>query len=115
MPDSRSAQVYHVSMSEDAEDFVDIACRKLSYAEAALIARHRQQTLKVPNSRRHASRATHNQYAVLASSEEDEEMGDSVLLERFKHNNYFRKNKVYKEADKVKAARSKTKRALSRT
>lgn len=97
-------------MNDGAEDFVDIAYRKLSYAEAASIARHRQQTSKVPQSRL-SSRVSHNQYAVLAVSEDEGNMADSIYSEKFKINNYFSKNKVYKEADKVKATRSKQRKS----
>lgn len=112
MPDRDSSQVYHVSMNDDAEDFVDIAYRKLSYAEVASIARHRQQTSKVPQSRA-ASRVSHNQYSVLAVADDEDDLSESVYSEKFKINNYFSKNKVFKEADKLKAARSKQRKSKS--
>ncbi|KAF3987595.1 hypothetical protein FT663_03744 [Candidozyma haemuli var. vulneris] len=112
MPDRDSSQVYHVSMNDDAEDFVDIAYRKLSYAEVASIGRHRQQTSQVPRCRA-SSRMSHNQYTVLSVSDDDDDMAESVYSEKFKINNYFSKNKVFKEADKSKAARSKQKKIQS--
>ncbi|KAM3124014.1 hypothetical protein ACQ2H7_002696 [Candidozyma auris] len=109
-----SHQVYHVSMNDDnTDDFVDIAYRKLSYAEVASIARHRQQTSKVPHGRCSSPRVAHNRYAVLAANDDDDDASESVYSEKFKINNYFSKNKVYKQADKVKAARSKQKKAYN--
>lgn len=100
------AQLYCVSMTDDAEEFVDIEYRKLSYAEVASMSKNKQQTSKVPMATPKASRVNKNQFEVLAEAEDDD-LTSHLAPEKMKSNNYFSKNKVYKEADKTRKKRGK--------
>lgn len=105
VPGRDTSQLYQVSMKENAEDFVDIAYKKLSYAEVASLSKHKQQTSRVPLASPRAHRVHENQYEVLA--DDDDDLAESLYLagDRLKVNNYFVKNKVYKEADKTRKQR----------
>lgn len=109
------SQIYNILMEQPADaDFVDINYRKLSYAEAASLLKHKQQTLRV--SRPAAARVARNQYEVLAADKHDDaddELAASLPEERFKKNNYFSKNKVFKAADKKKGMKSLRKAAAA--
>lgn len=110
------SSVYHVSLLE-ADDFVDIDYRKLSYAEAAALGKLKPQSSRIASAKPAHSRVPHNQYNVLNKSHDkdhEDEFTESVYLEHFKNNNYFLKNKVFKEADKTKNAKSKKKRAMKK-
>lgn len=109
VPGRDTSHLYQVSMNENLDEFVDIACRKLSYAEVALLSKDKQQTSKKQLAVPKSHRVNENQYEVLA--DEDELTGSVHMApEKLKVNNYFYK-KVYKDADKNK---SKKKRAPAR-
>lgn len=100
IPGRDASLLVQVSMNDDAEEFVAIDCRKLSYAEVAKMSQNKKQTTVVaaaPAQKRVCS----NQYEVLT---DDEPTAESVYLdlEAHKRNNYFVKNKVYKLADRAK-------------
>lgn len=111
VPGRDTSHLYQVSMKEGTEEFVDINCRKLSYAEVASMSKDEKQTSKVPMAVPKKHRVDQNQYEVLA--DDDDELTGSVYLapEKFKSNNYFFKNKVYKDADKAKNKKLKKKAA----
>lgn len=107
------SQIYNILMNQAVDaDFVDINYRKLSYAEAASMLKNKQQTLRV--SRPVSARVARNQYEVLADDKHDDtddELSASFPEERFKQNNYFSKNKVFKATDKRKGMKSLRKAA----
>lgn len=107
VPGRDSSHLYKVSMKENTEEFVDIEYLKLSYAEAAKLSQDKKQTSKVAMAVPKSHRVNSNQYEVLA----DEDLTESVYMtpEKFKINNYFFKNKVYKEADRTRKMRRKPK------
>lgn len=91
--------LYKVSMENTYADFVDVDYKRLSYAEAAALSKHRKQTSRVSLSKNgfeHVARPTTELQAELEVSETD----DEYLPEKFKTNNYFLKNKVYKLSDR---------------
>lgn len=110
LPGRDSSHLYQVSMKEDTEEFVDIDYKKLSYAEVALMSKNKQQTSKVPMASPKENRVNSNQYEILAT--EDADLTESMYMtpERFKTNNYFFKNKVYKDADRTRKMRRKPKK-----
>lgn len=90
-------------MKDGHDEFVDIDYKKLSYAEAASSAKDKKQNAsRLPSAIPRAERIYENQYEVLVDYPEDETMLDQ---EAFKSNNYFLKNKVYKEADRTRKRR----------
>ncbi|QFZ29312.1 putative DNA-directed RNA polymerases I [Clavispora lusitaniae] len=114
VPGREASQLYKVSMNEASEDFVDIDCRKMSYAEVAQMSKNKNKA-PAPEAARakpKEHRVYSNQYEVLA---DDEPLTESVYVdtEKTKSNNYFLKNKVYKEADRTKGQKKLAKRARS--
>lgn len=104
MPGRDATLLVQVSMNDDAEEFVAIDCRKLTYAEVAklppaTVPQAKKPTPAVPAQKRVSS----NQYEVL----EHEPMTESFYVDSDLHNrnNYFVKNKVYKQADRAKGKR----------
>lgn len=106
--------MYKVSMNEASEDFVDIDCRKMSYAEVAQMSKNKNKAPapEVARAKPKEHRVCSNQYEVLA---DDEPLTESVYVdtEKTKLNKYFLKNKVYKEADRTKGQKKLAKRARS--
>lgn len=107
MPGRDSSHLYKVSMTENPEEFVDIEYQKLSYAEVAKMSKNKKQTSRVPLAVPKGHRVNSNQYEVLA----DDDVTESLYMtpEKFKINNYFFKNKVYKDADRTRKMRKKPK------
>lgn len=102
IPGRTESQSVIVSMKE-GDEFVDIHYKQLSYAEAASLARNKKQTaFRTAAAMPRAERLCENQYEVLLDCPEDELL---VPPEAFKTNNYFLKNKVYKEADRTRKRR----------
>lgn len=100
---NNESDVYNVTMNavanDTGDDFIDISYKKLTYAEVAAMLKHKKQTSRV--SKPTENRVFVNQYTVL--EHEDEDLEASVQLpERIKTNNYYLKNKIFKEADKKK-------------
>lgn len=108
IPGRTETQAVVVSM-EARDEFVEIDCKRLSYAEAASLAKNKKQTSTgYASAMPRAERLCENQYEVLHDYDDD----DLVAPEQFKTNNYFLKNKVYKEADRTrKTRRSSNKRS----
>lgn len=107
MPGRDNSQLYKVSMKENTEEFVNIDCKKMSYAEVAEMSKNKKQTSKVPLAVPKDNRINSNQYEVLAH--EDDDLTESLYTEKIKSNNYFFKNKVYKDADRTRKTRRKSK------
>lgn len=109
VPGKDSSQLIQVSMKDDSEDFVAIDCRQLSYAEVAKMSKGKKQTTVVAAAPA-PTRVRSNQYEVLS---DDEPLTESVFLDAAaskrnnKRNNYFIKNKVYKEADRAKGKKKR--------
>lgn len=102
IPGRTETQTVVVSMKESSDEFVDIDYKKLSYAEAASLAKNKRQSGKnVPTAKPRAERFCENQYEILYDYSEDDLMNPDA----FKTNNYFLKNKVYKEADRTRKRR----------
>lgn len=102
-----NSQLYKVSMKENSEEFVAIDYKKLSYAEVAQMSKNKKQTSKVPLAVPKTNRVNSNQYEVL--SHEDDDLTESLYTEKIKTNNYFFKNKVFKDADRSRKNRRKPK------
>lgn len=111
--ESSPANLYNISMSDSSNDdeFVDITYKKLSYAEVAALSQNKKQVTKLSKPKQ--NRVNSNQYQVLSIDEskdnktnknelDDELEQANYLEEKFKTNNYFRKNKQYKSNDKKK-------------
>lgn len=97
IPGRTETQNVVVSMSMATDDFVDIEYKRLSYAEAASMAKNKKQTeTRVARAASHAERLCENQYEVLFDLPDEE-----TLPEEFK-TNYFMKNKAYKIAEKTR-------------
>lgn len=103
---SKSHNLYNISMNEanEVDEFIDISYKKLSYAEVAALSKNKQQTSKLSKPQKERTNA--NQFTVLpiedASPEEDLESSMYLPEEKFKINNYFKKNKKFKSKDKSK-------------
>lgn len=100
IPGRTETQSVVVSM-EARDEFVEIDCKRLSYAEAASLAKNKKQSAGFKAAVPRAERLCENQYEVLHDVDED----DYVPPEHLKTNNYFLKNKVYKEADRTRKIR----------
>lgn len=111
LPGRDSSHLYQVSMKENSEEFVDIDYKKLSYAEVALMSKNKQQTSKVPMAVPKDHRVNSNQFELLADDVDEADLTESMYMtpEKFKVNNYFFKNKVYKDADRTRKMRRKPK------
>ncbi|SGZ57088.1 CIC11C00000004763 [Sungouiella intermedia] len=107
MPGRDNSLLLKVSMKESTEEFVAIDYKKMSYAEVAQMSKNKKQTSKVPLAVPKSHRINENQYEILAN--EDEDLTESLYTEKVKTNNYFFKNKVYKDADRTRKSRRKTK------
>lgn len=107
VPGRDNSHLYKVSMKENTEEFVDIDYQKLTYAEAAQMSKHKQQTSRVPLAVPKQNRVNSNQYEVLADAEEDLTESLYMAPEKIKTNNYFFKNKVYKDADRTRKTRKR--------
>lgn len=102
IPGRTETQTVVVSMKEGSDEFVDIDYKKLSYAEAASLAKNKKQSGKnVPIAKPRSENFCENQYEVLYDYSEDDVMNPDA----FKTNHYFLKNKVYKEADRTRKRR----------
>lgn len=102
IPGRTETQTVLVSMKEGSDEFVDIEYKKLSYAEVASMAKDKEQTMRrIPVAVPCHERLCENQYDVLVDYPEE----DLLTPETFKSNNYFLKNKVYKEADRTRKRR----------
>lgn len=104
IPGRTETQSVIVSMKESSDEFVDIDYKKLSYAEAASLAKNKKQSgTNVPIAKPRAEKFCENQYEVLYDYGDDELMCHDP--DAFKTNNYFLKNKVFKEADRTRKRR----------
>lgn len=88
---------------DDDDSFIDITTRKLSYAEVAALSQNKKQTNRL--SKPKENRVNTNQYEVLAKNLKDEDDLDEMEepIEKFKSNHYFKKNKQYKQSDRLKS------------
>lgn len=94
--------LYKVSMENTYADFVDVDYKKLSYAEAAALSKHKTQTSQITSApilgvaQENVKPVSRSQLVRMGSPE----LEDEVIQEKFKRNNYFLKNKVYKQSDR---------------
>lgn len=94
-----------MNIANEGDEFIDISYKKLSYAEVAALSKNKKQTSKM--SKPQKERTNTNQFEVLPiedNAQDEELLTNSMYLpeEKFKVNNYFKKNKKYKSKDRSK-------------
>ncbi|CUM65658.1 uncharacterized protein PRCAT00003306001 [Priceomyces carsonii] len=91
-----SQNLVNISMNEQEDSFVDIQCKKLTYAEVAALSKHRpQQSSARAMSLPSKTRTNINQYEYLkAQNEDDTEASD--VIEPQKSDVNYRKSQLFK-------------------